>query len=92
LCFLLYERFKNFIPSYWATEPDSPFAQFAPRTIPITRHTLVGQGFEKARARARITATVLDLEREMPKVRTLAMQRWKAAMAAPKPLTSRGYP
>jgi hypothetical protein len=78
----------------WATEPDSPFAPFAPRTIPITRHTLLGFGFEKARARtrARITATVLDLEREMPKIRALALQRWKSAMVAPKSLTSRGYP
>jgi hypothetical protein len=78
----------------WATESDSPFAHFAPRTIPITRHTLVGHGFEKARARtrARITATVLDLEREMPKIRALALQRWKTAMVAPKTPTSRGYP
>ena len=53
----------------WATEPDSPFKRFAPRTIPATRHTFLGYGFEKARerTRARITATVLDLEREMPK-------------------------
>jgi integrase len=78
----------------WATEPDSPFAPFAPRTIPTTRHTLVGHGFEKARerTRARITATVLDLEREMPKIRALALQRWKTAMAAHKPSTPRGYP
>jgi integrase len=78
----------------WATEPDSPFAHFAPRTIPITRHTLLGHGFEKARARtrARITATVLDLEREMPKIRAFALQRWKAALVAPKISTSRGYP
>lgn len=78
----------------WATEPDSPFASFAPRTIPVNRHTLRGYGFEKARerTRARITATVLDLEREMPKIRALALQRWKTAMVAPKPLTSRGYP
>ena len=41
---------------------------------------------------ARITATVLDLEREMPKVRAFAFQRWKAAMAAPKITTTRGYP
>ena len=32
----------------WATEPDSPFAPFAPRTIPVNRHTLLGRGFEKA--------------------------------------------
>ena len=31
----------------WATEPGSPFAPFAPRTIPITRHTLLGCRFEK---------------------------------------------
>jgi integrase len=78
----------------WATKPDSPFALFAPRTIPITRHTLLGHGFDKARARtrARITATVLDLEREMPKIRAFALQRWKAALVAPKISTSRGYP
>jgi len=78
----------------WATEPDSPFKRFAPRTIPVTRHTLLGYGFEKARerTRARITATVLDLEREMPKIRALALQRWKAAVAAPKVITTRGYP
>ena len=78
----------------WATEPDSPFKRFAPRTIPVTRHTLLGYGFEKARerTRARITATVLDLEREMPKIRAFALQRWKAAVAAPKVATTRGYP
>ena len=78
----------------WATEPDSPFKRFAPRTIPVTRHTFTGYGFEKARerTRARITATVLDLEREMPKIRAFALQRWKAAVAAPKVATTRGYP
>ncbi len=78
----------------WATEPDSPFRRFAPRTIPVTRHTLLGYGFEKARerTRARITATVLDLEREMPKIRAFALQQWKAAVAAPKVVTTRGYP
>jgi len=78
----------------WTTEPDSPFKRFAPRTIPVTRHTLLGYGFEKARerTRARITATVLDLEREMPKIRAFALQQWKAAVAAPKVATTRGYP
>jgi integrase len=78
----------------WATEPDSPFTALAPRTVPVTRHTLLGHGFEKARARtrARLTATVLELEREMPKIRAFAMQRWKGALAAPKMTTSRGYP
>jgi integrase len=78
----------------WATEPDSPFKRFAPRTIPATRHTFLGYGFDKARerTRARITATVLDLEREMPKIRAFALQQWKAAVAAPKVTTTRGYP
>jgi integrase len=78
----------------WATERDSPFKRFAPRTIPVTRHTLLGYGFEKARerTRARITATVLDLEREMPKIRAFALQKWKATAAAPKIATTRGYP
>jgi site-specific recombinase XerD len=78
----------------WATEPDSPFKRFAPRTIPATRHTFLGYGFDKARerTRARITATVLDLEREMPKIRAFALQQWKAAVEAPKVATTRGYP
>jgi hypothetical protein len=77
-----------------ANEPDSPFKRFAPRTIPATRHTFLGYGFDKARerTRARITATVLDLEREMPKIRAFALQQWKAAVAAPKVATTRGYP
>src|SRR5882672_5926117 len=68
----------------WATEPDSPFGPHAPRVVPLMRRDLVGIGFEKARARtqARITATILDLEREMPTIRTCALQRWKAATAA----------
>jgi integrase len=78
----------------WATEPDSPFKRFAPRTIPATRHMFLGYGFDKARerTRARITATVLDLEREMPKIRAFALQQWKAAVEAPKVATTRGYP
>jgi integrase len=78
----------------WATEPDSPFKRFAPRTIPATRHTFLGYGFDKARerTRARITATVLDLEREMPKIRAFALQQWKAAVEAPTIATTRGYP
>lgn len=68
----------------WATEPDSPFAPYAPRIVPLMRRDLVGIGFEKARARtqARITATVLDLEREMPTIRACALQHWKAAGVA----------
>jgi hypothetical protein len=36
----------------WATEPDSPFSDLVPRTVPLTRHDLVNIGFEKARKQA----------------------------------------
>lgn len=67
----------------WATEPDSPFRRFAPRTIPLTRHAPLGLGFEKARerTRARITGKVLDLEREMPNIRSFALHAWSNAIA-----------
>ena len=70
----------------WATELDSPFAPYAPRTIPLTRHDLVGVGFEQARkrSRARMTATILDLEREMPNIRAYAVRRWSEAEEALK--------
>ena len=50
------------------------------------RRDLVGIGFEQARARthARLTATVLDLEREMPTIRAYALQQWTDATAAQK--------
>jgi integrase len=68
----------------WATEPESPFAPYAPRVVPLMRRDLVGLGFEQARARtqARLTATVLDLEREMPKIRACALQQWTDARVA----------
>jgi integrase len=68
----------------WATEVDSPFAKLAPRTIPFTRHDLIGVGFEQARKRsqAQLTSTVLDLEREMPHIRAYALRRWTEAEEA----------
>lgn len=70
----------------WATEPDSPFTGFAPPAVPLTRRDLVGVGFEQARQRAaaRVTATVLDLERELPRIRAFALQRWSTAADALK--------
>ena len=70
----------------WATEPDSPFAAVAPRTVPLTRHDLRGVGFDKARKQhlKRMMATVLDLEREMPNIRALALRRWHEAEIALK--------
>jgi integrase len=79
----------------WATEPGSPFAADAPRTIPLTRHDLVGLGFEKARRQsaARLTATVLDLEHEMPNIRAYAFRRWSEEQAAlPPPAPGQRYP
>lgn len=68
----------------WAAEADSPFAPYVPRTIPLTRHDLVGVGLEQARKRsqARSTATIFDLEREMPNLRAYALRHWAEADAA----------
>jgi len=62
----------------WATEPGSPFAEFAPAAVPFERHELRNVGMDKARRRqaSRLAATVIDLEREMPKLRALALRRW----------------
>jgi hypothetical protein len=52
--------------------------------VPLERHDLVGVGFEKARRRQtkRQAAAILDLEREVPKLRALATRRWQDATAA----------
>ncbi|MDP8942888.1 MAG: hypothetical protein M3N16_02025 [Actinomycetota bacterium] len=65
----------------WGTEPGSPFAAHMPRAVPLERHHLRGVGFEQARRReeARMAATVLDLEREVPKIRAYALRRWHEA-------------
>jgi integrase len=65
----------------WATEPDSPFRRLAPRVVPLQRNDLRGIGFEKARRQqmSRMTARILDLEREMPSLRAFAFRRWQDA-------------
>lgn len=70
--------------STWATETDSPFAAHAPSTVVLTRHDLLDSGFIKARRRqqAQITSTVLDLQREIPNIRALALRRWNDAEQA----------
>lgn len=62
----------------WATEEDSPFAEHAPQALPIARVDLKTSGLHNVRRRqeARMTATVLDLEREMPQMRAYALSRW----------------
>lgn len=66
---------------HWGTEPGSPLAQYAPPAIPLTRHDLQRGGFGAARARtqARMTATVMDLTREIPNIRAHALQDWTEA-------------
>lgn len=68
----------------WAAEPDSPFAGHAPAMVPLTRHDLLDTGFRKARKRqqARMTSTVLDLQREIPNIRAFALRRWHDAEQA----------
>jgi integrase len=65
----------------WALEDGSPFAGLAPPAVPLERHDLVGVGFEKARRRQqkRQIAAILDLEREVPRIRALAARRWQDA-------------
>jgi hypothetical protein len=65
----------------WATEPGSPLAGHAPPAIPLTHHDLRGVGFEKVRRRvaARMTATILELEREIPNIRAHAFTVWPQA-------------
>jgi integrase len=68
----------------WATEADSPFAGHCPSVVPLTRHDLLDSGFTDARRRteARLTRTVLDLEREIPNIRAFALRRWHEAQQA----------
>ena len=68
----------------WAGEDGSPFTAWAPPAVPLERHDLVGVGFEKARRRQgkRQAATILDLEREVPRLRALAARRWQDSVAA----------
>ena len=70
----------------WATEPDSPFASVAPRAVPLAQARPARRGLEKARQQhlKRMTATVFDLEREMPKIRAFAVRRWHEAETALK--------
>ncbi|ETZ96352.1 phage integrase family protein [Mycobacterium kansasii 824] len=65
----------------WGTEPGSILAQHMPVTIPLTSHDLNREGFARARARtaARMTATVMDLNRELPNIRAFALRRWHEA-------------
>ena len=68
----------------WGAEPGSAFEQHAPAAVPLERHDLRNIGFEKIRRRAQAQAAekVIDLEREVPKTRALAIRRWDEAEQA----------
>ena len=68
----------------WGAEEGSPFARHAPAAVPLERHDLKNIGFEKVRRRAQAQAAekVIDLEREIPKLRALAVRRWDEAEQA----------
>jgi integrase len=70
----------------WGAEEGSPFAQHAPAAVPLERHDLRNIGFEKVRRRAlaQTAEKVIDLEREIPKMRALAIRRWDDAEQASK--------
>jgi integrase len=65
----------------WSLEDGSPFAGLAPPAVPLERHYLKGQGFDKIRRRQakRAAAAILDLEREVPRIRAIALRRWHEA-------------
>ncbi len=69
---------------HWATEPGSTLTGYAPAAIPLTSHDLRSGGFAAARARttARMTATVMDLTREIPNIRAHALRHWHEATQA----------
>jgi integrase len=68
----------------WGAEEGSPFQEHAPAAVPLERHDLRNIGFEKVRRRAQAQAAekVIDLEREIPKLRALAIRRWDEAEQA----------
>lgn len=68
----------------WASEPGSPFAGLVPPAVPLDRRDLRESGALSAKRQVaeRMTATVLDLEREMPHLRAFALRAWHEASSA----------
>ncbi len=63
----------------WASDEDSPLAGLAPPLNPLGRRDLASLEPRKIKrqTQARIEATVLELERELPKIRAYALRRWR---------------
>ena len=68
----------------WAGEPDSPFASLAPKTVPLTRHDLMGIGFKKARWTPYHESPIqfLNSSAKCRRIRAFARQRWNEATTA----------
>ncbi|WGF90778.1 tyrosine-type recombinase/integrase [Marinivivus vitaminiproducens] len=68
----------------WSLEEGSPFRPYVPPVPPLTfRDTQVAEIAQAYRRQeAAMTRRIIDLEREMPKVRTLAYQEWQCAKDA----------
>jgi site-specific recombinase XerD len=77
--------------SCWSADEDAPLAGMAPPLSPLGRHDLTSlePGKIRKQTQARMTITVLELERELPKIRAFALRRWHEARLAKKP-TERG--
>jgi integrase len=65
----------------WVADDDSPLAGLAPAFNPVGRRDLTSLEPVKIRrqTQARIAATVLELERELPNIRAHALRRWQDA-------------
>lgn len=65
----------------WSLEEASPFRSYAPPAPPLTfRDTQVAEISQAYRQQeAAMTRRIIDLEREMPKVRALAHELWQSA-------------
>jgi site-specific recombinase XerD len=67
--------------STWSIEEASPFQEYAPPALPLSfRETQVPEISQAFRQQeAAMTRRIIDLEREMPRVRALAHEQWQAA-------------
>src|SRR5208337_1917484 len=63
----------------WAADEDSPLAGLAPPLNPLGRRDLASLEPLKIKrqTQARIAAVVLELERELPKIRAYALRHWR---------------
>jgi integrase len=72
--------------SVWSLEEGSPFGTHVPPAPPLTFRDTQLPSMTKAyrRQEAALTRRIIDLEREMPKVRAVAFEEWQRAKEAVK--------